>query len=153
MSLWAKIRGTAEAAWQIGLAGPQLKNNAGAIETRNSADSTFAVARAANPLASNDLVTQMETLLYIEPSAETGAVDATYAPTYVASRVTQEAWTRNDTTKIKTIDYTYVNNRCTTEVRKVFAADGTTIVAQATWSYTYATTRSRVASATMTRDV
>ncbi len=57
MAIWAKIRGTIETIFQIGLAGPQLKNNAGAVEHRNAADSTFVVARALDPSAANDLVT------------------------------------------------------------------------------------------------
>jgi hypothetical protein len=54
MSFWGKIRGTAEAAFQIGLGGPQWKRNVVAIEARNAADSAFAVVRVANASASND---------------------------------------------------------------------------------------------------
>jgi imidazolonepropionase-like amidohydrolase len=57
MSIWSKLRGTSEAFWQLGLGGPQLKANASAIENRNAADAAFVVARALDPIASNDLVT------------------------------------------------------------------------------------------------
>jgi len=58
MSLLSKIRGTIETIFQIGLAGPQVKNNAGAVELRNSADTGFAIARAASPVGANDLATK-----------------------------------------------------------------------------------------------
>jgi hypothetical protein len=58
MSLWLKLRGTIETIVQIGLGGPNLKNNAGAIEARNATDTGFAIARGATPIAANDLVTK-----------------------------------------------------------------------------------------------
>jgi hypothetical protein len=92
-----------------------------------------------------------EFLLENDPTAETGATDATYTPTYSGINVTKEEWKRNDTTLIKSIDYTYSGVNVTTEVRKVFASDGTTIVAQVTWTYSYSGIT--VTSATMVRDV
>jgi len=93
----------------------------------------------------------IEWLLENDPVAETGATDCTYTPTYAGFLITVETWKRNDTTNIKTIDYTYTANKVTTEVRKVFALDGITIVAQLTWNYVYA--GNIVTSATMTRNV
>lgn len=58
MSLWSKIKGTIESFWQIGLGGPQLKNNAGVLEARNSGDSGFVNFRVASPLGDNDAVTK-----------------------------------------------------------------------------------------------
>jgi hypothetical protein len=55
MSLFSKIRGTIENLFQLGLAGPQLKNNAGVIEARNAADSGFVIARGAAPVGDSDL--------------------------------------------------------------------------------------------------
>lgn len=52
MSLWTKVRGTAESLFQLGLSGPQLKKNTGppvAVEHRDSADSGFVVSRGADP--------------------------------------------------------------------------------------------------------
>lgn len=96
-------------------------------------------------------VTYYEFLLENDPTAETGTVDAAYTPTYSSNKITLEEWRRNDTTLIKSIAYTYTGVRLDTEVRKVFALDGTTIVAQVTWTYTY--TGNSVTSASMTRDV
>jgi hypothetical protein len=90
-------------------------------------------------------------LLDNEPIAETGAIDANFTVTYSGIKVIQEEWRRNDTTLIKTIDYTYTGIKVTQEVRKVFAADGTTVVAQVTWTYAY--TGILLTSGTMTRDV
>lgn len=58
MSLFEKIRGTIETIFQIGLGGPQLKNNTGAIEARNAGDSGFAVMRGAPPVGNNDFATR-----------------------------------------------------------------------------------------------
>ena len=58
MSLWSKLRGTIETIFQIGLGGPQWKNNAGAMESRNATDSAFNITRGATPLAANDYATK-----------------------------------------------------------------------------------------------
>jgi hypothetical protein len=116
----------------------------GQIEQLQSADVLVRVA-------GNPYVAYYEFLLDNEPTAETGATDATYSNTYSGNTITNETWKRNDVTNIKTVDYTYTGNRVTTEVRKVFAADGTTIVAQVTYTYTY--TGNNLTSATMIRDV
>lgn len=59
MSLYTKIRGIIGNIFAFdGGDGPILKNNAGAIEHRNSADSAFAVARGATPVGADDLTTK-----------------------------------------------------------------------------------------------
>jgi hypothetical protein len=58
MSLWSKFRGTAEAYWQLGFGGPQLKAASGVVEARNSADTAYAVVRGADPSAASDLATK-----------------------------------------------------------------------------------------------
>ena len=76
----------------------------------------------------------------------------TYSITKVGARVTQEKWTRTvGATNLRTIDYTYVGNRVSAEVRKVYAADGSTVLAQITLTYSY--TFSTVTGITTTRDV
>jgi hypothetical protein len=97
------------------------------------------------------LVSYVEFLLDNEPIAETGVTDATYVPTYLEGKLVLEAWTRSDATAIKTIAYTYSGPILITEVRKVFADDGVTVVAQVTWNYNYV--GNAVSSATMTRDI
>jgi hypothetical protein len=57
MSFFSKVRGTFETLFQIGKGGPQIKNNGGVIENRNSADAAFVIARALDPVGNNDLVT------------------------------------------------------------------------------------------------
>lgn len=101
--------------------------------------------------AASSGVPYYEFLLDNEPIEETGATDAAYSTTYSGNNITNETWKRNDTTNIKTIDYTYTGNKVTTEVRKVYAANGSTIVAQVTWTYTY--TGNNLTSATMIRNV
>jgi len=90
-------------------------------------------------------------LLDNEPTAATGGTDATYTPTYSGSKVTRETWTNNAAKNIKTIDYTYSGNKVLTEVRKAYMADGVTVQAQVTWTYTYS--GNTVTSATMVRNV
>ena len=70
MSLFSKIRGTIESLWQIGLGGPNLKNNGGVIESRNAGDSAFAVVRGATPVGANDLATKA----YVDSGGASGAV-------------------------------------------------------------------------------
>src|ERR1700745_1502596 len=67
MSLWSKVRGTIESIFQIGLGGPQVKNNAGVIEFRNSGDSGYAVARGAAPVGDFDLVNKQYADLLNKP--------------------------------------------------------------------------------------
>jgi len=43
---------------QLGKGGARIKDNAGVIEARNAADDSYAVLRAANPVAANDVVTK-----------------------------------------------------------------------------------------------
>lgn len=58
MSLFQKLAGFINSFVQIGgPSGSALKNNAGAIEHRNSGDTAFVVARGADPAAAQDFVT------------------------------------------------------------------------------------------------
>ena len=64
---------------ELGKRGPQLKNNSDVIEHRNQADSAFVVARAADPVGPNDLVTKQ----YMETRANvivTGQIDGGSPP-------------------------------------------------------------------------
>lgn len=96
-------------------------------------------------------VSYTDFLLEDDPIAETGVADAQYAITRTGNLVSNETWKRANNTNIKTIDYTYVGNKITSEVRKVYAADGVTIVAQVTWTYTYS--GSLINGGTMVRNV
>jgi len=57
MGFFSKIRGSYETLFQLGKGGPNLKSNAGALEAKNAADAAFAIMRALDPVAANDLVT------------------------------------------------------------------------------------------------
>jgi hypothetical protein len=121
----------------------EITLNSGAIKARDVLG-TF-------NLRSGTGLTYIEFLLDCEPIDETGAVDSSYTATYSGNFISLEEWKRNDTTLLKSIAYTFTGNKVTTEIRKVFAANGTTIVAQVTWSYTY--TGNNLTSSTMVRDV
>ena len=60
MSVFAKILGTVETAFSLGLRGPQLKQGSntvqGAIDARDAADSTFVQVRVADPVGCDDAV-------------------------------------------------------------------------------------------------
>ena len=125
--------------------------------SRSTGEMTFKDRLNFSPVTLSDLLsgsgglTYVEFLLDNEPIVETGATDCAYAPTYTLGKITKEEWKRNDATLIKSIDYSYTSGKVTQEVRKVFAANGTTIAAQVAWSYNY--TGTQLTSASMTRDV
>jgi|SRR6185437_6084831 len=58
MAFYSKLRGTIETLFQLGNGGPNWKNNAGAIEARNAADSAFAIVRGLTPSGTTDLTTK-----------------------------------------------------------------------------------------------
>lgn len=64
MSVRSKIRGTIETIFQIGLGGPQWKNNAGVIEARDTDDTVYIVVRGGVAVAvtpgNNDLLTFLQ---------------------------------------------------------------------------------------------
>lgn len=73
--------------------------------------------------------------------------------TYSGTTITREKWMNTSTSKtVRQIDYTYTSGRVTKEVRKVFASDGTTVLAQETLNYTY-TAGGRLSKESYTRDV
>lgn len=83
---------------------------------------------------------------------EPDAANNTYAVTRTSGQVTKETWTLNATLKlIKSIDYTRSGQLVNQEVRKVFAADGLTVVAQLTVSYTRS--GNNVTGASYSRDI
>lgn len=59
MGIISNIRGIIGNIFRLGLNGPQLKNNSGVIEHRNSDDTGFAIARGDTPVGDNDLVTKL----------------------------------------------------------------------------------------------
>jgi len=84
--------------------------------------------------------------------SEPTGVGVSYTPTYSGSSVTLERWFNTATTNnIKTIAYTYTSGKVTTELTKVFATNGTTILAQKTTTYTYSGTK--LTGSVTTRDV
>jgi len=58
MSLYQKIRGTLETILQLGLGGPNVKNNSGVVEFKNAADSALVIARGLTPAGATDLATK-----------------------------------------------------------------------------------------------
>ncbi len=149
MALWAKLRGTAESLFQIGLQGPIWKSNSGVIEARDADDAAFVNVRVAGAVAANDALPGGDFFLDNEPSG----TNNTYSNTVTNGRVTQERWVRTaGGNNLKTIDYSYnLLGQVTTEVRKVYGPDGSTIIAQMTLIYTYS--GSAVTGQIVTRDV
>jgi len=58
MSYRRKIIGTIENIFQLGLGGPNWKNNSGIIEARDAGDTAFAIVRGLTPSNDNDLATK-----------------------------------------------------------------------------------------------
>lgn len=70
MSLWSKIIGTAESFFQIGLGGPQWKNDKTTaqvgLEARTLDDATYVAVRGADPQIDDDLTTKRYTDARVE---------------------------------------------------------------------------------------
>lgn len=149
MGFFAKILGVLGPLFYIdGPGGAAIKHVAGVLEARDAADSAYAVFRVAEPTLANDALPNGDFLLDNEPAS----LHNTYSNTILSGNVTQEVWVRTvGATNIKVIDYTYTGARVTTEVRRVYALDGTTIIAQSTLTYSY--TGSFVSGIVVTRDV
>ncbi len=122
-----------------------------------------AVAPLMNGAASIGLSTDVSAGDHIHPTDTTRAplydflltndpvyTNINYTNTYNGSIVTNEYW-KNGTTLVKEIDYTYTASLLTTEIRKIYASDGITIVAQLTIAYTY--NGDLLTSATYTRNI
>ena len=90
---------------------------------------------------------EIDFLLDCEPTTPS----TTYTPTFVGGYVTNEAWHTSGPTLLKNIAYTYSGNYISTEVRKVYASDGVTVVGQLTVAYTFM--NGFVNSATYTRNI
>lgn len=85
-------------------------------------------------LTSAESDTLLELFLDSDPTTPTND----YSITRVGNQVTQEKWIRHaDSSNLKTIDYTYSGGKVSTEVVKVFAANGSTVLAQKTGTYSY----------------
>lgn len=82
---------------------------------------------------SNNFAPDYDFLLDCEPMSPS----MTYTATWNGSYVTNESWFTTGTVLFKSINYTLVSNYLTGEVRKLFASDGITVIAQSTISYTY----------------
>ena len=57
MGVFIKIAGVVDRLLQIGLGGPQIKNDGGAIAARDSQDAAFVPVRVADPVGPDDAVT------------------------------------------------------------------------------------------------
>ena len=88
--------------------------------------------------------TEYDFLLDNEPTIS----NITYIPTRSGTNIINESWYLGVSTLFKTIDYTYTSGLITTEVRKLYANDGITIVAQSTIVYTYSSNFVTLASYT-----
>lgn len=67
MGRFLDLLGTVNAKLQLGIGGPQVKNNSGTIEARNAADSAYAALRALSLAATGD------SLILNEQATESGA--------------------------------------------------------------------------------
>jgi hypothetical protein len=145
-----KLAGTSVPSFQIGLLGPQWVDNAGALDARNSPNTAYVVVHVAEPdYTAPAAITYADFMLASEPPYGAG-----YSTTYTGLNLTLETWTNTSVAgspTMKTIAYTYTGLNLTQEVRKVFATDGVTIIAELTLAYTY--TGTRLTSATYTRNV
>jgi hypothetical protein len=85
MATFQDLLGTFQAFFHIGgSAGPRLKDNSGALESRNAADNAFVVHRVADPVGADDAVTK-RALDAATASAASGAIRIPIGTTNVVS--------------------------------------------------------------------
>ncbi len=72
-------------------------------------------------------------LLMNDPSS----TNVIYTASYSGNDLVTETWTNAALTLIKRVDYTYASGLVSTEVRKVYDATGSTVVAQVSFTYNY----------------
>lgn len=90
----------------------------------------------------------LDLLLEVDPPLPSN----NYSNLFTGNKLTNETWKRaSNSSNLKTIDYTFTGNKLTTELRKVYAANGTSVVGQLTISYTYS--GSRLTAETVVRDL
>lgn len=139
MPIFKKLSGTTSSLFALGAI-----EDEDVYMDRSGQNARFADKKNTVPVTLTDLLGLLET----EPASP----GSTYTNTIVGGKVTQEVWRRTaDASLLKSIDYSYTSTKVTTEVRKVFATDGVTIIAQVTMTYTYS--GSTVVGITTVRDV
>lgn len=138
MSVFKKLRGTSSGNFSIGVGTAGHKY----LEADTGNPVTLPYIRYNDTLKrweiSNDGTTiyspDLDWLLDCEPTRP----DTTHTITRVLGNVTNETWKRTaDLTNLKTIDYTYAAGKVSTEDRKLYAADGLTVVARLLVTYIY----------------
>lgn len=114
------------------------------IQDGSNRDLAVLIKRAGNDMSFTDpsngtlTLAQLSKLYDFLLENEPPSAGSSESFTRVGGKLTKETWTRTvGSTTWKTIDYTYTGNLLTTEVRKVFATDGITVVAQLTLTYSY----------------
>jgi hypothetical protein len=128
----------------IEAAGYQLQDSADRDETvkmwRQSGSMVFKDQLNTTPVTLSDLLysfsgsaANLDFLLDNEPVSS----GSTYTNVRTGNKVTQETYRRLDGSKLKTSDYTYSGNFVILEIRKIYAQDGVSVVAQTTQTYTY----------------
>lgn len=116
--------------------------------TRNPSDDLVFTDPNAGSVTLSDLVDNYDLRLNTEPNH----FNNNYSNTIINNKITNETWINTITTNnVKTIDYTYTDNKVMIEVRKLYAPNGVTIVAQMTLNYVY--TNNIVTSEIVTRNI
>ena len=140
-----KIRGVSNTLFQMGLLGPNIKNNSGVIEIRNAADGAYEICRFDDPVGNDDGVNLRHlnaTTLYYSEAA--GTPEATVTPQrvghvykdtatnffYIAVGLTNTDWQRmigaeysvpadNDILRYSLADGEYKNSQVILDRQKV----------------------------------
>jgi len=86
MAIYEKIRGTIESIFQFGLGGPQLKNNSGSLEVKNSDDSAYGTLSIGEPTDDKHAITKKYADSLEKPMIVTAQVDGNTTPTPTSRR-------------------------------------------------------------------
>ncbi len=132
MGYFSDIIGTLSSVFQIGKGGPKLKNNGGAVEHRNNADTAFAVARVALPAGENDAIRIRSLITFIDDGVAEGFAGAYKETTPLGNPFpAHETWYTDATKTTKIIDLAITRDARqfpTLEEWTLYASDGVTVV-------------------------
>jgi len=103
MSWYSKIRGTVETLFQLGLTGPQLKNNSGIVEMRDATDAAFVITRGLDPVGNNDYVTK---LYFDNNNAAANGLTVVALPLALATKISTAAIPDNAIIRWAVLDVT-----------------------------------------------
>ena len=147
---YANLRGTVDPLFRLGIGGAQLRTSGGAVEARDATDAGYAVARGADPVGDDDLVTRRyfidehkalrDLIHFIDQGPADGFASGSYKETtYSGPFILTATWYESATKAKKLVDLiiSYSGAFPTSEVWRLYDTDGSTVLVTLTDSIVY----------------